>query len=369
MPAAPSSLDPSPWRADSLTYVQRPITEHVWSLTARELVFGDGGTFSLDAFDITVDIDASRIPIATATFKIPAEQAAAHASAFDPAQATFLTLNAGWKRAGVPDLQPIFAGGLTAMETSGGVTSCRAESMDGILGARGAYTVPAAYTRVAQVVTDFSNSMVINAITLTTEGTLPTPTAGQLAAFRGITVPSNGNQMEALAQMATTLGCWIRGSLRTPTWLTVSARYDTGTPIDLTSMADPAATTIVAAEGYAPGVVLTAKWVDGKTAKQSQAYYRGQSAPVGFEQAVGAAVEINYKPAGGELADTDPIGMAYANAYANRRWRATTTTRAIWWLQPRQLATFAGKTGQIDALTYDVDGGHMTLTIRPTSAY
>lgn len=368
MPAAPSSLNPSPWRADSLAYIQQPLTEHAWSLTARELVSG-GSAFDLDAWDITVDIDASRIPIAVATFKVPASQVAAHSTEFDPAQATFLTLRAGWKRDGVPDLQPIFVGGLTSMETTGDVTTCRAESMDGILGSRGTYSVPVSYTRVDQVVTDFSNSMVINTISLTTEGTLPTPTGGQLAAFRAIAVPENGSQMEALSQMALNLGCWIRGSLRTPTWLTVSARYDSGTTIDLTSMADPAATKIATDSTYAPGVLLTAKWIDGKTSKQSQNVYRGAAAPVGFEQAAYAPVEITYKPAGGVLSDTDPIGLAYGNAYANRRWRATTATRAIWWLQPRQLATFAGKTGQIDAIVFDVDGGHMTITTRPTSAY
>lgn len=369
MVAAPSSLDPTPWAADSLAYAFSPLTEHTWSMTARELVWGDGGTFTMDAWDVTVDIDARRIPIAIATFKVPAAQAEAHPTAFNPVMATFITLNAGWKRTSGPDLHPVFVGGLVSMETSNGITTCRAVSMDGIMGAYSNYAVPYNATSVAQVVAAWSGYMVVNSITLTTEGALPTPTAGQLAAFRGMTTGNPGDGMTALNQMATALGCWIRGSTRYPTWLTLSARYDSGTALDLNSILDPETITITSSlDGFARSVTLTAVWNEGKLKKQSSNYYYG-GGPVGFEQTGAAAVEIDYKPAGGVLSDTDPIGQAYASAYGSRTWTATATGRALWWLQPRQIVTIGTRTGQLETINLDVDAGTATYTIRPTSAY
>lgn len=367
MTAAPAATDPTPWAADSLTYAQSPLTKHAWSLTAVELISG-AGPFAFDAWGVTVDIDARRIPLAIATFKVPTAQVDATAGAFDPAQATFITLNAGWQRDSGPDLHPVFAGGLLSMESENGVTTCRAVTMDGILGKAGPYTVSSGYTSVAQVVTDFSHIMVINTISLTTEGVLPTPTAGQLAAFRSMSLGTNAGQMEALAQMALSLGCWIRGSLRTSTWLTLSARYDSGTAIDLTGIVGPAKI-ITGDDDYARGVSLTAVWNDGATAKQAQAYFGYASSPLGFEQSAAAEVTANYRPPGGVLSASDPVGQAYAAAYGTRRWRATATGRALWWLAPRQVATFGGKTGQLDAIVLNVDAGTATYTIRPTSAY
>jgi len=374
---APSSLDPSPWLADSLQLLQTGIPEPAWTMTGQPYQWdageGFGALFDLHPWDIVVDIDARRVPIGTARFKLPASEVAAHPYSMIGGASTIITLKAGWKR-GPDNVQPIFRGWITDIEVVAGVATCSAVTMDQAMASArlGSYEVPDTYTTLAQVMTNLAPnwSVTITPPALDIIGTLPTPTAGQLAGFRALNL-GGGSWYDGLSAAALSLGQWLRGSLTGPGWLTLSARYDGGTTLDLNPFldADSIATT-TSLDDFAAGVNLNVTWGEAPNQKTATNFYLGVATD-GLAFSAGAVkdISLNYRPPGGVLSNTDPIGTAFAQAYAARRWRRRGTGRAVWWLQPRGIVTIGDKTGQIDALNFNVDAGEMTVTIRPTSAY
>lgn len=371
MAAAPNANTPTPWASDSLTHAGGTVVEPSWSMTATSEQ--GGGTFTLDPWDVTVDIDARRIPIATASFKLSASQVNTYAAYVRAGASTRITLNAGWDRAGVPDVHPVFYGTLTDKDAANGVVVCAAATFDQLLTAPWAtsYDVDNSYTTFVQAFNairyDWSP---IQIPSVDVVGTLPTPSAGQLSGFRSLIIGGGNSWIDGLVAMANSLGCWLRGSLTGPGWLTLSARYDSGTALDVAPFLDPTSVHVIESlDEWAPVVMLTAKWVEAGVEKTATNSYLGVATDDVFGGPAAKEVTVNYRPPGGVLSATDPLGVLYAAAYANRRWQATGSGRALWWLQPRQVVTFGGKTGQIEAIRYGVDAGTMTLTIRPTSAY
>lgn len=379
---APSSLDPSPWLADSLQLLQTSIPEPAWTMKAVSQIFGESAAgVDLHPWGITLDIDARRVPIAIARFKLPASDLdLVDAGGIKPVYAgasTIVTLKVGWKRSGSADVQTVFRGWITEITVENGVASCVAQTMDSVLDSKAlsTYEVPDTYTTVAQVFSDVTSNwgVILSPWTTNVIGALPTPTSGQLAGFRSLNL-GGGSYYDGLSAAALALGQWLRGSLVGPGWLDLSARYDGGAALNLDPFVDAdSILTRHSIDDFATSIVLTAVWGEGTNQKSSKLGFGTSqgwsSVTYGFEAGIIKEITANYRPPGGVLASNDPIGNAYAQAYGSRVWRHQATGRAVWWLRPRSIVSFGGKTGQVDALNFDVDAGTMTVAIRPTSAY
>ncbi len=380
MSAAPSAIDPSPWPAAAYSGLYAPTVQTTYS-----------ATFSgspLTIWNVQLTIDETSSPTARLT-----------ADCTDPNN--WLHLRRGYEMLAVSvgyagqAQSRIFLGPLTLIErNSDGTVHIEAASAEYLLDTLPAssttYRVSSGSTMLADVVTDLNGTSpaytyTYGRIRAIASGTLTTPSS--YTSFRQQKMEATDTTLDFLIACANSLGQWLRGDQRgrasagflytgvgsdvpsAGTWdvskLILSDRWDSGTPIDLTSITETW-TKRESVDDYADILLITANYKSGGSTTSKVARYSGVGWPF---PPLTRAIAVDYRPGAAFTAGTDPVAQRWADAYSFRTWRLTATCRAVWWLEPGMRATAGTTTGTITKISFDIDQGSMTVDLRPTATW
>jgi hypothetical protein len=381
MTAAPSAINPSPWPADAYTRLHDPMLAITYAATL--------GGAAIPLWNIRLTISETSSPTAT----LEADTTAAALAGLGGVEDAFTMLSITTGYAAQAQAR-IFHGPLTSAEIrSDGTGRITAASADFVLDRFPAnpatYTVPAADTKLADVITDLNYATTPWAwyggrIRAIASGTLTNPSS--YTAFRQQQLQSTDTTLDFLIACANALGQWLRGDQRgrassgflyagvgsdqpsAGVWdvskLILSDRWDSGTPIDLTAITE-SWTRRQSADDYASLLAITARYKAGGTEVTKTARYGSYI----LTPPITRSIDVAYRAGAAFTAGTDPVAQAWVNSYAARSWTLTATCRAVWWLEPGHQATVAGTTGTVTAVTFNVDQGTMTVTLRPTTTW
>lgn len=386
MPAL-SGSPTTPWTAAQLTAAQATHSQFGFAV-----VEGKTGT-TVPAWNVSYDLDETRMPHGTATFTTTPQAAAAIPDALNPRLNWPVHILAGY---GTQEV--VFSGVVTERRRLNGTVQITLATCDTLLEAplRRAFTVPVTETNIANLFYYLAvyapSSLGINyvwdqGVSTWSAADLPAPTAPQLAALRAISMDANDSFGDALRCAADALGQWVhadhrgwtgRGGLhgtdQTAHFLAIRPTY---------TYADASAPTLTAwssyekaetLDGYATSVELTATWTEAAADKSSSLVYSGVAIPNNRTRFVRRNVASQMRPpliAGSRnLTSANPTGLTYAANYARRTWQTTITSKAWWWLEPKaslKITDPDGGTdaGQVTRLAVNVDAALMTLTLRP----
>jgi hypothetical protein len=249
------------------------------------------------------------------------------------------------------------------------------------------YSVPDSYSTMTQVITDIcaggtagyiGSSWPMNPFVATVD----TPSSGQLAAFRALDFAAGDSIGDALRVCASALGQKIRGDqVAGDPWAKPAVRitpqyvFAAGSSLTIQPSEYISYDRTESPDDYASLLRLTAQWTSSGDLKSST-YVYDSGANFGNQKRVQTKdVQVQLRPelSGGvrKLTASNPLGLAYAAAYYRRTWQTTVTMRAWWWLEPGASLTIVGPEGQTDngvvsRVSFDVDAGLMTVTIRPS---
>lgn len=391
--ASLSASPASPWAADQLTAARTSGTSHGWQmrLNPDPTLAATPTLVDVPAWGITYDLDESRSPFGTMRLRTTPAAAAAYFAPISPLTVKQLFAGYGSTRnlifAGFPSRRRRV---LNATDSYTEIELTTGEDLwDVPLAAD--YSVPDTYTTIAAVIDD------INALlTSTAPGwpliysstSLGSPTSAQLATFRALDFSAGDSYGDCLRNAASALGQKIQGdhllgyrptkvysdqnpaARIVPQWAYAAASAVTITPADYQSY-----TRDESADDYASLLRLTAQWTSSGDLKSSTYVYSAGAAPSALERVTQRDLTIQMRPelSSGvrKLTATNPVGLAYKNAYARRTWQTTVTMRAWWWVEPGMSLTINGPDGQSDSgvvsrVSFDVDAGLMTVTVRPS---
>lgn len=385
---------PAPWHSSSLAYVAGATTEHTYTVKLWGGNLATGAMVAVPAWDVNVTLDATKVPYGEATFKTPPPP---WGTSWDgtfpsltvdraPIYLCPVEIRAGWRHLidGVmtDDQQTLLYGYVTETEELTKADGTRYVQWKVVTAdqlweypSHRTYDVSDSFTQVKQVADAWAaaadpwyvDPVVVN-------GTLNSPSSGQLASFRSCDIGIGDSVGDFFRTIALTLGqrCLPDHRATALRWkVAAEPTYDTANKLTLPSAYE--VTKKASTEnGFATILNLKCLWFSAGEQKTTQRTFPsialgGLDPTRGIAPAVARDVTIYQKPPGGTI-PTDPNwGPAAAwIARATNRSLVTykVTSRAAWWLQPYDVVTYtaAGVTVNVDAITFHLDAGTMTVT-------
>lgn len=386
MTNAPSAIDPTPWAAADYTQIFDTSLPTTFTATY-------GGS-AITLWNVKLTIDETASP--SAVLEADTSAAVADAMTIRPtSSAAAMAAGALAISTGYADRaqQQIFYGVVVEAESnSDGTAHIVANSWevlhDVLPSTVGSfpYTVGSTLTTLGQAQLDtigYSWSPVVALKTIAV-GSLTAPAS--YTAFRQQQLDKTDTLLDFNIACANALGQWLRGDQRGRFTATsgnkflsldgtqvgrfsdtlLSDRWNGGTSIDLTPICEKW-THRRSADDYAEQLLITASYKSGNTVVTKTATYAGVTGALWAP--LTKAVTVPYRAGAAFTAGTDRVAQAWADSYAARTWKRTANCRAVWWLEPGQRATIAGTTGTITKLVFDIDGGTMTIDLRPTVTF
>lgn len=357
--------NPGPWTGAYPAAVTDQVVQHHWQL---ETSSNGGVTWNpVDSWDLTVDLDITRSPIAILRGKANGM----------PLVGKWVRLDVGWTIAGVTTEGTLFFGMVTARDAvhpHGGPIAdwfeFQAESAETCwdFPANASHGISSTYTRIAQTQLVNVTWQAPNTLRVWEHIDLNSPTTAQLTAFRAMEISPGDNVDRFIHAMAEALGQRIAGDYRRRYPGSELAAYavtprlaDTFVALNLAGRTTDLRRS-AAIDRQATAVDITAQWISAGDNKQSRRVYGG----AGTDFTRQRSFTINMKPTGGSLGANDPTALAllYSNAELYPH-RVTFTARALWWLDPGMhvIPHSAAGPSPIIAITYDIDGGLMHVTL------
>lgn len=360
-----NALDSTPWPWTPAVWSASTAPCH-WTLSiANTGGWAAGGTtappwLTTTAWDIVLDLDATRNPIATLRANLVIDGHDLYDS-FQPEHIRHITISAGWQ---ANQQYPLFYGYLTSVTRRDGYYTITARSVDALWAERPLFTdyqIPAGATSMAS---------------LTLPGWLDdmrfanwspdTPTGSQLAEFRA-QKGAEGDSIDDFARTAAAcLGVTLRAIHRTlvphggPQYhalgpVTSRTRL---TLTDIENLEETKDTDTVTVY-----VLATATWTDAGTSK-TETLMVTPDGGVWQDWQTPKPVTLRTRPAPGGLYDSRRVFQQFLRPTGTPRY--TFTARALWWLAPDHGLTIPTPTGpanvNIERIQYHVDAGTMTIT-------
>jgi len=381
--------DPTPWLAGNLAMLGETIAPHTYAVKMWDGTLSSDQRVDIPAYDVQITLSATRVPFGTATFKTPIPPwpgvtwpvgAVLQGVPSTIWRVTPVVIIAGWTLPGGDDRHSMLNGLVTSAEVQRGADGTSyvqwtVETADRLweYPSHRTYTPSNTYTRVKQV-TDAVNGSADRWYVdpVITEGTLNTPSAGQLASFQACDIGIGDTIGDYLRQLAQLLGQRVRPDWRNNTLrLRVDAEpaYDTGAALTIASAAE--VTETYSYDNWGTILDLRAQWYssgDEKTATRQFAYpgMFPNSPTRGTAPAVAQSKTIYTKPPGGTIPNDAnwPPAAQWINRLSRNAGLYQATSRAAWWITPLDVITYTqpGLTIVADTITFDLDAGLMTTT-------
>lgn len=393
--------NPAPWLPGSIALLEQPLVEHTYAVKiwTGNLAL-NSERVEVPAYDVQVTLSSVQVPFGLATFKTPIPPwpgidwptgNVLHDLRSCIARIVPVSILAGWKTSdGGDDRHTILAGHITSIEVRRTADSSYVQWT--VTSAEQLWEYPShrtynpsnSYTRLQQV-TDAVNGSADPwyVAPVVTEGTLNTPSSGQLANFRDCDIAIGDTVGDYLRQLAQMLGQVIRPDWRNDTLrlkVETQPTYNTAAALILTSPAEASET--YSYDEWGTILTLRAQWIASGDEKTSQRQFAATAVggmPMfpntptrGTIPAVPQTATVWTKPPGGVVpADPTwaPTALWMDRITSKKAALLQATSRAAWWLVPGDVVTYtnlpttrdATTTIVADTITYDLDNGLMTV--------